>query len=291
MSGIPQNIPQGSAYTNPAYGNQSSIPQYPPQYPPNNIQAINTKDPLPQPNPHSNPPSRSLKQLANITDPNMITHKNDRKNFIAKVYSILACQLAFTSIVLGVVAGDEEVREAIQELFWVFIACWIASILLMISIVCSRSVSRKYPTNYIALFIFTLLETFILAYFCSYYSPAAVLSAGVMTFGVTTALTIYAFKTKKDFTTIGGILVVAITSLILFGVMLIFFWSEWVYTLYALIAVFLFGLFIVYDTQIIAGGRYQELTYDDFVIGALLLYVDIVGLFMYLLSLIGMRGQ
>ena len=52
----------------------------------------------------------------------------------------------------------------------------------------------------------------------------------------------------------------------------------------------LYGFYIVYDTQLIAGGRYDELTYDDYVIGALLLYIDVVGLFMYLLALVGRKS-
>ena len=111
-----------------------------------------------------------------------------------------------------------------------------------------------------------------------------------MALGVTIALTVYAFKTKKDFTTMGGFITVLLVSILLFAFLMIFLYSIWSYILICLLGVILYGFYIVYDTQLIAGGRYDELTYDDYVIGALLLYIDIVGLFMYLLALIGRKS-
>lgn len=304
MSENPKNLPQG-VYPNQGYPQAQPYPMpglaytVPPYYVGNNPHDTHTqpaeegpRSPLRGPEAGSRPQERrSLKEMASLTDPNMITRKNDRKHFIAKVYGILACQLAFTTVVLGVVLGNEETREEIQDLFWVFIACWIGTIMLMLAISCTKTASRKFPINYICLFLFTLLETFILAYFCAFYNPVAVFTAGLLTFVVTLALSIYAVKTKTDFTTKIGIFVVAFVSLFMFGILMIFFWSVWLYVLYGWIAVILFSIFIIYDTQIIAGGRYGELTYDDYVIGSLLLYIDIIGLFMYLLSLLGLSGE
>ena len=47
-----------------------------------------------------------------------------------------------------------------------------------------------------------------------------------------------------------------------------------------------YGFYIIYDTQLIVGGRKHELSYDDYIIGALMLYVDIIGLFLELLELL-----
>jgi hypothetical protein len=37
---------------------------------------------------------------------------------------------------------------------------------------------------------------------------------------------------------------------------------------------------------LIVGGKKHELSYDDYIIGALMLYVDIIGLFLELLELL-----
>jgi hypothetical protein len=41
-----------------------------------------------------------------------------------------------------------------------------------------------------------------------------------------------------------------------------------------------FILLLIYDLQLIAGGRYEELTYDDYMIGSMLLFIDTLGFFM-----------
>ena len=40
-----------------------------------------------------------------------------------------------------------------------------------------------------------------------------------------------------------------------------------------------FGIYVVYDTQLIASGKSHSIGYDDYIIAALLLYVDILMLF------------
>ena len=45
--------------------------------------------------------------------------------------------------------------------------------------------------------------------------------------------------------------------------------------------------FLVYDTQMIVGGRKHELSPEEYVYGALQLYIDVVYLFLIILSLFG----
>ena len=49
------------------------------------------------------------------------------------------------------------------------------------------------------------------------------------------------------------------------------------------------GLFLLIDTQLIVGGKRHELSIDDYVIGALILYMDIIYIFVYMLKLLGNR--
>ena len=49
------------------------------------------------------------------------------------------------------------------------------------------------------------------------------------------------------------------------------------------------GLFLLIDTQLIVGGRRHELSIDDYVVGALILYLDIIYIFLELLKLFGNR--
>lgn len=216
--------------------------------------------------------------------------KNDRRAFIRKVYSLLSIQLIWTSIITGIVVGVPVISEGIKKTKGLVIAALIICLALVIAIMCFKKIARRYPINYIALFMFSFFESYIVAYVCAFYDKYVVLCAALIALSVAFALTIYAWKSKRDFTVCGGVLISVTTSLILFGFFMIFFNTHFLNLIFCEVAIILYSIFIVYDTQLIAGGRYQEITFDDYVIGALILYVDIVGIFLYILSLFGSKS-
>lgn len=279
----PTNYPAYPVYQNPQYG----IPQ---SYPPNGqseqpFRAHNASPIIVITSPDESNTVRT--NSASESSRNMKTDHNDRNDFMRKVYGLLTFQLAITAVFVGVVSGVESLREGIRYTFPIVFVCIFLAIILLLVIFCTKKFSRKYPYNYIALIVFTLLESYIIAFVCAYSDPMVVLAAAVMTLSITTGLTIYAWRAKKDFTVFGGMMIVLIMAAFWLGIFMIFVYSRFLYLIYAFIVVIIFGFYIIYDTQLIAGGRYQELTYDDYVIGSLLLYVDIVGLFLLLLCLCG----
>lgn len=106
-----------------------------------------------------------------------------------------------------------------------------------------------------------------------------------MTLGVTIALTIYAFTTKQDFTMMGGILFVIGAVFFMFGLFLLFTNIYFLHIIYSALGVILYGVYLIYDTQLILGGKHQELSIDDYIVGALMLYLDIIMIFLYILDL------
>jgi FtsH-binding integral membrane protein len=231
----------------------------------------------------------TLHKPSKLSEPRMITPHNDRKKFISKVYALLTVQLLVTAIFVSIVLAVEPLRKGVKENYWIVILAWLLTIFFLLAIFFGRKFARVYPRNYIASFTFTLLQSYIVAFFCAKYDPITVVIAACLTFAVTIALTVYACKTKKDFTSMGGVLTVLIMASVCFAFLMIFFMSIWGNILVCVLISILYGVFIIYDTQLIAGGRYSELTYDDYVIGSLILYIDIVGLFIYFLSFIGKR--
>ena len=51
----------------------------------------------------------------------------------------------------------------------------------------------------------------------------------------------------------------------------------------------LFGLYLVIDTQMIVGGRSVELAIDQYALAAMLLYIDIVQIFLYILRFLSKK--
>jgi FtsH-binding integral membrane protein len=90
---------------------------------------------------------------------------------------------------------------------------------------------------------------------CSVSEPQLVLIAAVMTLGITASLTYYAMTTKTDFTMMGASLFIFGMALMLFGIIVGLFQSRVMHVVYCSFGVILYGFYLVYDVQLLVGGR------------------------------------
>jgi len=164
----------------------------------------------------------------------------------------------------------------------------VASIVLMFMIICCFG--RKHPVNLILLGLFTICETYMVGGITIGYPKEIVAVAGLVTALVTVSLTIYAFRTKVQIEVFAAMAFVVYFAMIpIFIVSLFMFPGKFLYTLYNVLGVLLYSLFLIIDTMMIcnkgsgmSGSKYA-MSMDDYVIGALMLYLDIVMLFVYIL--------
>jgi FtsH-binding integral membrane protein len=211
-----------------------------------------------------------------------------RLGFIRKVYGILSFQLLLTVFFCGLTFVNS-VREFYQTNVAIFWVCLGISIFLIMPLICCQSVARTVPTNYIFLTLWTLCESYMVATCCSFYSPDVVITAASLTCAITLGLTFYAFTTKTDFTFMGGFLCVGVILLFFLGLFSIIF--SFLNTLYCVLGVLLFSLYLIYDTQLVMGKYGAEYQIDDYIIAALMIYIDIIQIFLYLLELLGKRNN
>eukprot|EP00331_Platyophrya_macrostoma_P026712 CAMPEP_0176445938 /NCGR_PEP_ID=MMETSP0127-20121128/24023_1 /TAXON_ID=938130 /ORGANISM="Platyophrya macrostoma, Strain WH" /LENGTH=186 /DNA_ID=CAMNT_0017831867 /DNA_START=108 /DNA_END=668 /DNA_ORIENTATION=+ len=161
----------------------------------------------------------------------------------------------------------------------------------MCMVFCCQSVARTVPTNYITLSVFTFSLSYIVAAICAMYTQEGfsyiVFEAAAITAAMTFGLTLYACTTKNDITYTGAALFIFSIGLLMLLIFGIFFVRvKWFYTLIVVCIVILYGFYLVYDTQLIIGGHSYQLTVDDYIIGAMMLYIDIIILFLRLLQLL-----
>jgi|688.fasta_scaffold619229_1 FtsH-binding integral membrane protein len=213
---------------------------------------------------------------------------NDRLGFIRKVYGILTMQLLLTSFFVLIGVLSEEYRVFLLVNFWVIILCALFSIITMIMLVCCKSMARRVPTNYILLTVFTLCEAVMVSSVTLAYDPVTILIAALLTFGLTFVLTAYACFTKRDLTMKMGIAIIFLFALSMFAILFsILYHSRAVEIAVCTVFVIIYGVYLLIDTQLIVGKGRFGLTMDDYIIGALMIYVDMIGLFLYLLRLLG----
>ncbi|XP_037927284.1 protein lifeguard 1-like isoform X2 [Teleopsis dalmanni] len=124
------------------------------------------------------------------------------------------------------------------------------------------------------------------------FSIVGVILALAITAVVVFALTIFAMQTKIDFTTCGGMLLMFIVILIIMGVVLMYFPDRVTKMAYVCFGVFCFGLYLVYDVQLMVGGSHAyAISPEEYVFAALSIYIDIINIFMYILALFGMSND
>mmetsp|Transcript_13935 Transcript_13935/g.26120 ORF Transcript_13935/g.26120 Transcript_13935/m.26120 type:complete len:237 (+) Transcript_13935:1174-1884(+) len=211
-----------------------------------------------------------------------------RLGFIRKVYGILSVQLLVVAVFVLVGVLSSSFQEFIAENFGIVLLAFLINVCTMIPLLCCKKVARKVPTNYILLAIFTISESFIVACVCAFYDPTSVLIASIMTLSMTIALTVYAMTTKTDFSAMSGIMIVFLIAATMFAILMPFFFeSRMLQVIISSVFVIIYGIFLVIDTQLVIGSGKYSFDQDEYIIAAMSIYIDIVGLFLYLLELFG----
>ena len=209
-----------------------------------------------------------------------------RLGFIRKVYGILCMQLLYTVFMCSL-TFISSVNLFYRTHIVIFFICLVFSIVFIILLVCFNDLSKRVPNNYILLGLFTFCEVYMIATCSSFYSPKIVITAATMTTAVTLGLTYYACTTKTDFTFLGGFLFCA--TILLICLFVFSFFIPFLHTLMCVLGVLIFSLYLIFDTQLIMGKFGESYQIDDYIIAALMVYLDIITIFIYLLSLIGGR--
>lgn len=217
------------------------------------------------------------------------TDKAVRRGFIKKVYGILFCQLVLTGAFIAVFTFVDSVRLWARQSSWLYIAAACVLFTCMIAMVCCESVRRKTPLNFIFLAIFTAAEGLMLGSMVSKFDADAIMIAVGVCAAVSLALTLFAFQSKWDFTACGGMMCALMVILIVCGIVMIFVpYNKYAMIAYGAVGALIFSLFIIYDTQLMLGGKHKySLDPEEYIFAALNLYLDIINLFLYILMIVG----
>ena len=210
---------------------------------------------------------------------------NIRLGFIRKVYGILTFQLLFTSIFCLCCITSESLKKFLISNVPLFDILLILEIIVSFTIICCKGISRKVPLNYILLFIFTFAESYIVGFICAFTNPKVVFMAATMTFIIVIFLTIYAITTKTDISMQGSLMFIFSAGLLCLVIFNFFFRFKLLHVIICCGCVVIFGFYIVYDTQLIIGNKSEMIQVDDYILASYMIYTDIIGLFLQLLSL------
>ncbi|XP_078091623.1 protein lifeguard 1 [Mustelus asterias] len=270
--------------------------EYPaPKYPPQDysLQGHHTNEPYQAfagapPASLDDAPPEYQNEFANETAQNF-SEKVIRRAFIRKVYLTLMVQLLVTVGIICMFLYWKALNEWAVRTYWFTYALFPALFILIIILSCCDGFRRKAPWNFMLLFLFTILEGLLLGAVSVFYGADAVLWAVGATTFVSVGLTLFSLQTKWDFTTGSGILFVSLLVLMAFGILCAIIQSFWLHIVYACLGTLIFSIYLVFDTQLMLGGKHRySLSPEEYIFAALNLYLDIMNLFLFILQIIGL---
>jgi modulator of FtsH protease len=206
-------------------------------------------------------------------------------SFLQKVYSLFLLGLVTAFAGAFVMVTNPSLAEAVLPhyiigiivYFGVFFAC--------------LALRKVEGLNVIALLAFTFVSgvfitpALMVAAMRTGGSYGVVYEAALITGSIFIGLTSYVFVTKKDFSFLGGFITIGLFAVIGMGLVLMFVHSETGNLALAWITSVIFSLFILYDTSRIM----QTHESDEYVSGALSLYLDFLNLFLAILRILSNR--
>jgi len=215
--------------------------------------------------------------------------------FLSKVYQLMAAGLAVTGIVALLVAASPALLEMLVlnrgVLFFLVIAQ-------LVTVFAFTSLAHRVSTGVAAAMFFgyAALTGVTFSTIFLVYTSASIAGTFFVTAGAFAALSAYGAITKRDLTGLGSFLFMGLVGLILASIINLFVGSAAIYWLTTFMGVIVFTGLTAYDTaklkqlaatSDVSGEVGRKLALQ----GALMLYLDFINLFLYLLRLFGDRRR
>ncbi|MCO5575519.1 hypothetical protein L7F22_029320 [Adiantum nelumboides] len=201
--------------------------------------------------------------------------------FIRKVYSILSMQLILTAIVAGIVAFYHPVSDFLVRTPGLIIGIAFLPFIILCPLYCYR---EKFPINLILLALFTAGISFTIGLSAAFTQGKVIWESALLTAVVVVSLTLYTFWAARrgyDFSFLGPILFASLMIIIVFIIIQVFFpLGRLSHMIIGGIASLIFSGYIIYDTD----NLIKRYTYDQYVWASVSLYLDIINLFLSLMT-------
>jgi len=214
--------------------------------------------------------------------------------FMRKVYAIMALGLGATGLTALVVFNS---TAATQFIFGggagVFYGLLIAELVMVWTF---ASLARRLSAvGAAALFyVYAIMNGLTLSVIFLRYTQGSIASTFFVTAGTFGAMSAYGYITKRDLTGVGSFMMMGLFGLIIASIVNLFMGSEMLYWAITYFGILVFVGLTAYDTQKIKelnviGNAGTDEDHKEAIHGALILYLDFINLFLYLLRLLGRR--
>jgi len=206
----------------------------------------------------------------------------ERATLVKRTYGLVFLSILVTMAGAAFTFTQEALLTSVARHPFISFLCVIAPL-----IMAQRS-AREFPKNIILTFVFAFVEGVYIApflYIAERTAPGVAMQAGALTFAAFGVLTLYALFSRRDFSAWGSFLIVGVVVLFLAMILNSFIGgvagAMWI----SAIGVMIFSGLLVFDTwRIVRSGAYTK---DDYVLATVAIYLDLLNMFIFIVSLLG----
>jgi FtsH-binding integral membrane protein len=212
----------------------------------------------------------------------LVRSGEERATLVRRTYGLVFVSVIVTALGVAFARTQPALMQAVIEhpiitMLAMFAPLWMA-----------MRARHSYPRNLILVLLFTFIEGLFIAPFLTLaerQSPGIVGQAGILTLSTFGVLSLYALISKRDFSAWGSFFFVGRWVLIATSLLNMFFPTALGTLWIAAGTVLVFSGLLVFDTwRIVRSGAYGP---DDYVPAAVNIYLDLLNLFLAIVSLLG----
>ena len=212
----------------------------------------------------------------------MVRTGEERATLVRRTYGLVFVSVIVTAMGVAFAASQPSLLLAVnQHPFLSFIAMMAPLWLVM-------PARHVYPRNILLTLLFTFVVGVVIApalVYAEQTSPGITGEAGIITLSTFGVLSLYAAVSRRDFSAWGGFFIIGLWVLLITSVLSWFVPVAGVSLWLAGAAVLVFSGLLVFDTwRLLRSGQYGP---DDYVPAAVNIYLDLLNIFMAVLSLLG----
>jgi FtsH-binding integral membrane protein len=212
----------------------------------------------------------------------LVRSGEERATLVRRTYGLVFVSVIVTALGVAFARTQPALMQAVIEhpiitMLAMFAPLWMA-----------MRARHSYPRNLILVLLFTFIEGLFIAPFLTLaerQSPGIVGQAGILTLSTFGVLSLYALISKRDFSAWGSFFFVGLWVLIATSLLNMFFPTALGTLWIAAGTVLVFSGLLVFDTwRIVRSGAYGP---DDYVPAAVNIYLDLLNIFLAIVSLLG----
>jgi FtsH-binding integral membrane protein len=217
----------------------------------------------------------------------------EQAEFMRKVYAFMTGGLFVTALTAWLVAHSSTALAIIvgnRMVFYGLLFAELAMVWTFSSMVKSMSASGAASL----FFLYAITNGLTLSIIFLLYTHQSIYTTFLVTAGTFGGMSAFGYMTKRDLSGVGHFAIMALWGLILASIVNFFLRSPMMYWLGTYVGILIFVGLTAYDTQKIRelnviGNAGTDEDHKEAIHGALVLYLDFINLFLYLLRLLGRR--